>query len=360
MEIANFVKSVADKYRYGIDCTIDNDYLLTLALSSMPIDCRESLPSCNDETNNDSVVTITCDGGNITIESDIVNTNHIINQIKLVGVSSLTNVELITQNTLSGKVSNDSKSFANIITTSAKDTVTDGSGNTYDYVTIGEFDWLTTNLRTTKLNDGTNLTINVTPNSPYNTSHAIPLSLWQSKSSTYYSWYDNNSNYASSRGALYNSKSAHNPLICPKGWRVPTYNELLNMINSNNDFIRSTSLWSTTPTVITPNGFNLIPNGYKVSVNSSSYYQSIYNAKYYDLDNIASLWTLYGVIQLDDKSLIPIRPNIEQPTAMSPQNITDFDLNNGRGSYNNIAVPPKWYPVYTPEGNCIRCMRNKK
>ena len=88
MEIANFVKSVADKYRYGIDCTIDNDYLLTLALSSMPIDCRESLPSCNegDETG----IVVSCGQFTSTI---IKNSNNNIVKLK---ASTITTVDVVS------------------------------------------------------------------------------------------------------------------------------------------------------------------------------------------------------------------------------------------------------------------------
>ena len=48
MEIASFVKSLADRYRYGIDCIIDNNDLLALALSKMPTACIEPMESCNE------------------------------------------------------------------------------------------------------------------------------------------------------------------------------------------------------------------------------------------------------------------------------------------------------------------------
>lgn len=48
MEIASFVKSLADRYRYGIDCIIDNNDLLALALSKMPNECIEPMESCNE------------------------------------------------------------------------------------------------------------------------------------------------------------------------------------------------------------------------------------------------------------------------------------------------------------------------
>lgn len=58
MEIASFVKSLADRYRYGIDCIIDNNDLLALALSKMPNECIEPMESCNE---GDEVgITLTC------------------------------------------------------------------------------------------------------------------------------------------------------------------------------------------------------------------------------------------------------------------------------------------------------------
>ena len=58
MEIASFVKSLADRYRYGIDCIIDNNDLLALALSKMPAACIEPMESCNE--GDESGITLTC------------------------------------------------------------------------------------------------------------------------------------------------------------------------------------------------------------------------------------------------------------------------------------------------------------
>jgi hypothetical protein len=58
MEIASFVKSLADRYRYGIDCIIDNNDLLALALSKMPNECIEPMESCNE--GDESGITLTC------------------------------------------------------------------------------------------------------------------------------------------------------------------------------------------------------------------------------------------------------------------------------------------------------------
>ena len=58
MEIASFVKNIADTYRYGIDCIIDTDNLLALALSKMPIACIEPMESCNE--GDELGITLTC------------------------------------------------------------------------------------------------------------------------------------------------------------------------------------------------------------------------------------------------------------------------------------------------------------
>jgi hypothetical protein len=58
MEIASFVKNIADTHRYGIDCIIDTDNLLALALSKMPIACIEPMESCNE--GDELGITLTC------------------------------------------------------------------------------------------------------------------------------------------------------------------------------------------------------------------------------------------------------------------------------------------------------------
>lgn len=83
MEIASFVKSLADRYRYGIDCIIDNNDLLALALSKMPNECIEPMESCNE--GDESGITLTCgqftsvitknpDNNNIKLKSALLTT----------------------------------------------------------------------------------------------------------------------------------------------------------------------------------------------------------------------------------------------------------------------------------------------
>ena len=359
MEIASFVKSLADRYRYGIDCIIDNNDLLALALSMMPAACIEPMESCNDATNTNTVTTITCEGGNITLNGQTVTTSQIINQVNVFGKGVIiANPELKRNGTLSASVIGVGIiSKPKLLPTSGTTTVTDIDGNTYNFVTIGDYDWFTSNLKVTKLNDNTALIINVTPNVTYTSIHYTDLWQWYKNEALLFSWYNNDENANKNRGALYNKASAMNPKICPDGWRVPTYEELNNMVISYNERIRSTIDWTNVPNVPNPNGFNLKPNGYKIRpFVFNADVLSKYNAKYFDQFNVASLWTTSQVIQLDSLNIIPLRPNIGFPTDI-PGNTTTLYTDTTRGAYGTNLTT--WTPYYAPNGNCIRCMRNK-
>lgn len=361
MEIASFVKSLADRYRYGIDCIIDNNDLLALALSKMPTPCIEPMESCNDATNTNTVTTITCDGGNITLDSEVINTVNTITQINVFGKGIIiANPELKTNKTFRANVIGKGIiTKPNLDRTSGQTTVTDIDSNTYNFITIGDYDWFTTNLKTIRLNDGTSITLHDTPNeNPYINDNEYNLHEWSNNSNQYpyYSWYDDDSNNKNIIGALYSKAAALNNKICPIGWRVPTYDELKSMIDNNNSRIRSTSLWSVTPNVFNSNGFNLIPNGYKIRpFLDNADVLSIHNAKYFDKLNVASIWTTSQVIQLDSLNIIPLRPNIDFPTAI-PGNTTTLYSDITRGAYDINLI---WTPFYFPNGNCIRCMRDK-
>ena len=359
MEIASFVKSLADRYRYGVDCIIDNNDLLALALSKMPAACIEPMESCNDATNTNTVTTITCEGGNITLNGQTVTTSQIINQVNVFGKGVIiVNPELKRNGTLSASVKGVGIiSKPKLLPTSGTTTITDIDGNTYNFVTIGDYDWFTSNLKVTKLNDNTSLIINVTPNVTYTSVHYTDLWQWYKSEALLFSWYNNDENANKNRGALYNKASAMNPKICPDGWRVPTYEELNNMVISYNERIRSTIDWTNVPNVPNPNGFNLKPNGYKIRpFVFNADVLSKYNAKYFDQFNVASLWTTSQVIQLDSLNLIPLRPNIGFPTDI-PGNTTTLYTDTTRGAYGTNLTT--WTPYYAPNGNCIRCMRKK-
>lgn len=92
-------------------------------------------------------------------------------------------------------------------------TVTDIEGNIYKTVTIGKYEWMAENLKTTKYNDGSEIP-NVTSKSE-----------WITLDSGAYCWYDNDSKNRETYGALYNWYAVNTGKLCPKGWRVPSDDE---------------------------------------------------------------------------------------------------------------------------------------
>lgn len=94
------------------------------------------------------------------------------------------------------------------------DPVTDVEGNIYKTVKIGTQVWMAENLRTTKYNDGTDITL--TPGS----------SQWNNLSSAGYCWYDNDEpSFKELYGALYNGYTVVTGKLCPDGWHIPEKQE---------------------------------------------------------------------------------------------------------------------------------------
>jgi len=89
-------------------------------------------------------------------------------------------------------------------------TVTDIDGNVYHTVHIGTQVWMVENLKTTRYNNGS----------------AIPLvtdnAVWIDLSSPAFCWYNNDSTYKNTYGALYNWYTVNTNKLAPQGWHVPT------------------------------------------------------------------------------------------------------------------------------------------
>jgi uncharacterized protein (TIGR02145 family) len=93
-------------------------------------------------------------------------------------------------------------------------TVKDYDGNIYKTIKIGNQVWMAENLKTTKLNNGTDITLETDPTA------------WRNLTTPGYCWYNNDSiTYAKTYGALYNWYSASIGNLCPTGWHVPTDEE---------------------------------------------------------------------------------------------------------------------------------------
>ncbi|MBS2213776.1 fibrobacter succinogenes major paralogous domain-containing protein [Carboxylicivirga mesophila] len=89
--------------------------------------------------------------------------------------------------------------------------VTDIEGNKYHTVQIGEQVWMAENLRTTKLNDGTEITL-------YDGSrNQIPMYLWPDL--------QEGIKYQDAVGASYNWYVVETNKVCPSGWHVPSREE---------------------------------------------------------------------------------------------------------------------------------------
>jgi uncharacterized protein (TIGR02145 family) len=92
-------------------------------------------------------------------------------------------------------------------------TVKDIDGNIYKTVLIGNFWWMTENLRSARLNDGSII--------PF----VSDQSAWLRSGSFAYCYYKNDPGYIDTLGFLYNWYAVNSGKLCPAGWRVPADNE---------------------------------------------------------------------------------------------------------------------------------------
>jgi uncharacterized protein (TIGR02145 family) len=90
------------------------------------------------------------------------------------------------------------------------DTVMDIDGNVYRTVTIGAQVWMTENLKTTRLNDGTPIPL------------APIANVWRTTVNPAYCWPENDSSHKDTYGALYNWHAVRTGKLAPPGWHVPT------------------------------------------------------------------------------------------------------------------------------------------
>jgi uncharacterized protein (TIGR02145 family) len=137
-----------------------------------------------------------------------------------------------------------------------EDTISDINGNVYKTVNIGSQTWMTENLKTTKLNDGTSI--------------SLVTDYWSLYNQPSYSWYNNDSAInKDTYGALYNFYTVSSNKLCPKGWHVPSKNEWNTLITYLIDSVASGKLRESGTTHWTsPNkgannssGFRALPAG---------------------------------------------------------------------------------------------------
>jgi uncharacterized protein (TIGR02145 family) len=101
------------------------------------------------------------------------------------------------------------------------------------------------NLKTTKLNDGTALSLNMSHNESY-------------------CWYDNNEAvYKNTYGALYTGHAKNNSKLCPTGWHIPTDAEWA-IFTWSSGWLKETGTthWNSPNTGATNSaGFTALPGG---------------------------------------------------------------------------------------------------
>jgi len=89
----------------------------------------------------------------------------------------------------------------------------DANSNNYSVVQIGTQTWMAENLKTTRLNDGTDIP-NVTDGNA-----------WKTLSTSAYCWFNNDITNKEIYGALYNWHTVATGKLCPAGWHVPLDSE---------------------------------------------------------------------------------------------------------------------------------------
>lgn len=149
-------------------------------------------------------------------------------------------------------------------------TVKDIDGNIYHTVTIGTQVWMVENLRTTKLNDGTEI-----PNVSDKTA-------WDELATLGYCWYNNETSNKIFYGGLYNWYAINSGKLCPKGWHIASDDEwkqlekALGMTQAQADLddwrgtdqgtqMKTTSVWYNSGNGTNTSGFSALPGGYRDS-----------------------------------------------------------------------------------------------
>jgi uncharacterized protein (TIGR02145 family) len=136
--------------------------------------------------------------------------------------------------------------------------IKDGDGNVYTSVKIGTQTWLNENLKTTKLNDGTSIPL-VTDNTE-----------WKNLITPGYCWYNNDkTTYGNIYGPLYNWYAIGTGKLCPKGWHVPSNDEMdvldIALENDGGKLKETgTAHWQAPNTGASDRfGFRALPGGYR-------------------------------------------------------------------------------------------------
>ena len=129
----------------------------------------------------------------------------------LIGISTDgTTWKYITKMALSGGFLRGNKYVVSVDASIATEPVDDIDGNTYSTVMIGSQVWMGSNLKTTKYNDGSAISL------------VSNTTLWSERTDGAYCYYNNSGTNGTIYGALYNWYAVNTGKLCPTGWHVPT------------------------------------------------------------------------------------------------------------------------------------------
>jgi uncharacterized protein (TIGR02145 family) len=153
-------------------------------------------------------------------------------------------------------------------------TVTDIEGKSYNTISIGIQVWMAENLKTSKLNDGTEIPL------------IVNNAEWTNGLSPAYCWFDNNEAfYGNIYGAYYNWFSVSSGKLCPAGWHVPSDSEwqlLITYLGGSNTAGSKIKEAGTNNWIFSNNdatnasGFTALPSGLRGSLDGTFSGQGFY------------------------------------------------------------------------------------
>jgi uncharacterized protein (TIGR02145 family) len=187
-------------------------------------------------------------------------------------------------------------------------TAKDLDGNTYKMIKIGNQTWMAENLKTTKFSDGTTIPL------------VIDNAAWLGLNTPAYCWYDNDSTYKKTYGALYNGYTVNTGKLCPTGWHISSdaeWSALITYLGGDNIAggklkEKGTIHWSgPNPEATNESGFTALPGGSRYS-----------NGFYFTIKNLGYWWT-----SIEGKTLNGWYRSIYNRNSVVSRNY--YDLTNG-------------------------------
>lgn len=165
-------------------------------------------------------------------------------------------------------------------------TVTDIDGNEYPVVKIGNQYWIASNLKVTKLNDGTPIKKNENK-----------LSEWPTYEEPAYVAYSFDESNVAKYGYLYNKYAVDTDKLCPEGWSVPTDSDWQIMCETLGGTLDMYGIWkrvgnalksSTDWNGTNTSGFNALPGGLLFTAGDAE------NTVFQSFGSEGNWWTMSG------------------------------------------------------------------